>query len=354
MGKNVFWLICLTFVLLSSCSKSQKVDGLRGTVDEIVSGNTIKLANGLEVKLIGVSDNSNAKEYMEQHYLHKRVRLTPDSEDKRSQTFKNASKSKVRAYVKVIEDGTCLNYHLLETKRAKIDTGYLNDSIDWKDRIDRALPSTLTIEQIASIARPATFLILIPDEDGIGQGTGFFINDKGLALTNNHVYNPSTKYQGRIYMYDAEGKLKPDCERTLGRIIYTNKDYDFTIFQVNDINEPVPCLSLANRKIDTGEQIVAVGNPKVLTSSQYDFNTQSLVLAGRVTKFDEAQNRIYHDANIDHGCSGGPVVDIHGQVVSLVTLGLGGVLTTTNLNSGADIRIIREALNHFDLEYAGK
>ena len=69
MGKNVFWLVCLTLVLLSSCSKSQKVDGLRGTIDEIVNGNTIKLANGLEVKLIGVSDNSNAKEYMEQHYL---------------------------------------------------------------------------------------------------------------------------------------------------------------------------------------------------------------------------------------------------------------------------------------------
>lgn len=350
MKKAIIFLCCiLSIMILGACEKSKKVNGLKGTVDEIVDGNTIKLANGLKVRLLGIAGSPNSQEYMEQHVLHKRVRLTVDSEDKKK-TFKSASKSTVRAYVRLLDEGTCLNLLLLKNRLADINSAYVTDSVHWFK--EPLTPNILTIEQVASIARPATFLILTQTEKGIGAGTGFFISKSGLALTNNHVYNGTQK--GMIYMYDATGKRIPDYDRELGRIVYTNEKFDFTIFQVRDITEPVPCLSLSNRETKAGEEIVAIGNPQVFNSSKYDFNTQSLVLTGRITKYDSENYMIYHDANVDHGCSGGPIVDKYGQVISLTTNGLGGVLTTTNLNCGVDIRIVRQALDHFGKEYVGK
>lgn len=343
-------VILLFFLsLLSSCNSKHSVTGTTGTVEEIVNGNTIKLANGIKVILLGVENDTRSKDYMKKHILNKKVRLTADSRDKK-QSYKS-SKATIRAYVRIVESGTCLNLHLLKQKLAKKNAAYVQDSIHWMKMILQ--PEKLTLQQIASIARPATFLILTRNEKGISQGTGFFINETGLALTNNHVYNNGNQ-QGIIYMYDADGKLIPDYDRKIGRIVYTNENYDFTIFQVDDLDNVVPCLPLADGEANTGDVIAAVGNPKVSDSSKLDFNTQSLVLSGRVTKVDQDNNMIYHDANIDHGCSGGPIVNEYGQVISLTTFGLGGVLTTTNLNRGVDIRIVREALEHFDKDYAGK
>lgn len=350
MKKLIVFASCILSIwILGACEKSKKVNGLKGSVDEIIDGNTIKLASGLKVRLLGIDNNPSSQAYMEQHILHKRVRLTVDSEDKKK-TFKTASKTTVRAYVRLLEDGKCLNFHLLKNRLADINSAHVTDSIHWFKNLPH--PDILTVEEIATIARPATFLILTKTNEGIGQGTGFFISKDGLALTNNHVYDGTQ--EGMIYMYDATGKLIPDCDRELGRVIYTNEKFDFTIFQVRDIIDPVPCLTLANKETKTGEEIVAVGNPQVFNSSQYDFNTQSLVLTGRITKYDTDNFMIYHDANVDHGCSGGPITDMYGQVISLITNGLGGVLTTTNLNCGVDIRIIRQALDYYNKGYAGK
>ena len=157
---------------------------------------------------------------------------------------------------------------------------YVTDSIQWnKIPIPK---KELTTQQIASLGRPATFLVRTTS----GYGTGFFINRKGLALTNNHVYNGEGN--AIIYLFDIDGKLIPDAYRKINRVLFTNthEEFDFTIFQVDVENEDVPFLALSSSEPNVGDEITTIGNPMALQEIASNTNTLSSVFTGKITNMD--------------------------------------------------------------------
>lgn len=353
MNRFYFTLFCIALALtLSSCgNKKKKITGTVGTVKEVVNGNTVRLASGLKVTLLGIENGARSKEYMEKNLLNKKIRLKTDSQDKLQ--YYRSNKETVRAYVNVIRERLPLNGFLIRNRIAKANMQYVTDSMQWK-KIPHP-QKELTTQQIASLGRPATFLI----QTTSGYGTGFFINRKGLALTNNHVYNGEE--DAIIYLFDIDGNLIPDAYRKISRVLFTNtrEEFDFTIFQVDVENEDVPFLALSFGEPNVGDEITTIGNPMTLQKIASNTNTLSSVFTGKITNIDQ-NGFIYHDANIDHGNSGGPVINKFGEVLSIVTNAGGGIAYRENetikgnQNWGVDIRIIRSVLDKLGKDYAGK
>lgn len=312
------------------------------TVKKAVDGNTIVMSNGLKVKLLGIANNPRSFGYLKQEVVGKKVRLKPDKKHK--DYYISATKDSVWAHVRLIVDkskGIDLNGQMLLMGQAKFSATPNTDSLSiYKEYSEREPNIKLTDEQLCLKMTPAAFLI---DIGGEGIGTGFFISEDGLALTNNHVMAiTNNPYMYTIYLSDDQGNISQTNKRPVSRILYTDVQNDFTIFRAQlDPNETVPCLFVSRHEPIRGQHVGVVGNPRGLTAT---FST------GVFSAFREPTT-IQFTADIYQGNSGGPVCDEYGiciGIVKSVAAEADGKNATGNMNFGVDIRYVRQVLDQID------
>ena len=174
-------------------------------------------------------------------------------------------------------------------------------------------------ETLFAKCNPAVFTI----RTSAGQGSGFFINENGLAVTNHHVLKGSTN--ATIYM--ANGK-----QYRVREIRYSDKGQDYAIFTV-DLSGSVPYLSLFKGKPKIGEKVYAIGSPQGL---------ENTFTSGIVSQL-RGDYQIQIDASTDHGSSGGALLNAHGEAIGITSAGMSTNLGA-NLNFAISTELIRERL----------
>lgn len=336
-------------------------DGVVQSVDE---NGTLILKNGLKVQLLGITANDSTIEFLNANVIGKNVHLIADSHDTKPY-FTHASTDLVRSYVTVTENVEYkkLNGYLLRKQLAILNEGYCQDSIaayrsyvNYKDKdtlvIDPGHPvpdEPFTKQTLFKYMAPSTFLIQTESEQGSSIGTGFFINENGLALTNYHVLAGANS--GKVFLCDENGNITADRDRDILRIVQYSSKYDWCIFVVSlDPGEKSPYLKLARQRPERGVDVGVVGNPRGLLATY---------TTGQVTNIHEEAGKIQIDASMTQGNSGGPICNFNGEVVGIAQSVAGnsdGSNATGNLNFGTDIMIVRNALNQLkDVKtYGGK
>ncbi|MDW8296122.1 MAG: FHA domain-containing protein [Raineya sp.] len=187
-----------------------------------------------------------------------------------------------------------------------------------------------SVADLVEIAENAVFLV-ITYENGIskGIGTGFFVSNAGLAVSNYHVFSPGNEWQI---------KLKNGNTYNVKRIIESNEDLDYIIFET-DANE-VASLPLAKENPRKGEDIIVIGNPQGFELSVTKGVVSGLRNYDKYTGFaSDGDNYLQIDAPISSGNSGGPVLNLQGEVVGIATMvhhGSGGI--TQNINLALNIQ----------------
>ena len=147
------------------------------------------------------------------------------------------------------------------------------------------------------------------------EGSGFIVDPNGVALTNWHVVDRAEKVSvvvpGRDGHYDAE-------------IVGTDKQTDVAVlrFAPHEGEKPFPAARLGDSdKVQVGEWVVAIGNPYGLEGS---LSLGIVSAKGRDLRTEQLLNDfIQTDAMIDHGSSGGPLIDLHGEVIGINSRGQG-------------------------------
>lgn len=148
-------------------------------------------------------------------------------------------------------------------------------------------------------------------EDGLQRnsastGSGFIIDESGLAVTNNHVVTRAAKI--KVYI---EGESQPRNARVLG----ASECSDLALIQID--GDEFRYLDWYENDISFGLQVYAAGFPL----GQFDFVlTSGTVLdaeANGDTEWSSIKSAIAHDATIKGGHSGGPLVNSDGQVVAV-------------------------------------
>lgn len=336
-------------------------DGVVQSVDE---NGTLILKNGLKVQLLGITANDSTIEFLNANVIGKNVHLIADSHDTKPY-FTHASTDLVRSYVTVTENVEYkkLNGYLLRKQLAILNEGYCQDSIaayrsyvNYKDKdtlvIDSGHPAPngpFTKQTLFKYMALSTFLIQTESERGTSIGTGFFINENGLALTNYHVLAGANS--GKVFLCDENGNITADRDRDILRIVQYSSKYDWCIFVVSlDPGEKSPYLKLARQRPERGVDVGVVGNPRGLLATY---------TTGQVTNIHEEAGKIQIDASMTQGNSGGPICNFNGEVVGIAQSVAGnsdGSNATGNLNFGTDIMIIRNALDQLkDVKtYGGK
>jgi regulator of sirC expression with transglutaminase-like and TPR domain len=167
-----------------------------------------------------------------------------------------------------------------------------------------AEPAALSVKEITAKVRPSVVVITFAGRDGSrqGLGTGFVIDKSGLIATNLHVIGESRP----IAVQTADGK-----SLAVKAIHASDRALDLAILEVEAAE--LPALELSEGKTADGEAVVVVGNPQGLKHS-----VVSGVVSG--TREIDGRNMLQLAIPVEPGNSGGPVVDMQGRVLGVVTM----------------------------------
>ncbi len=145
------------------------------------------------------------------------------------------------------------------------------------------------------------------------QASGFIISEDGYILTNNHVVGGADQVMVDL----GEGRSLE------AKIIGTDPESDVAVIKIDANNLKAVVLG-DSEALKVGEWVVAIGSPMGLSHTV----TAGIVSAKGRSGLNIAtyENFIQTDAAINMGNSGGPLVNLDGQVVGINTaiLGPGG------------------------------
>lgn len=145
-----------------------------------------------------------------------------------------------------------------------------------------------------------------------GGGTGFIITNDGLILTNKHVAENTSS----LMVLTADGK---DYRAEIAALDPTN---DLAILKIDAKGLPVVDLGDSN-DLQIGQWVVAIGNALGLLQNTVTVGVISArerqLVAGSGSEQEQLNNLLQTDAAINSGNSGGPLVNLTGQVIGINT-----------------------------------
>ena len=173
-------------------------------------------------------------------------------------------------------------------------------------------PCLLAAPDFAALEKSVVRVVVYLDDE-IGTGTGFVVNDAGYIATNSHVIDNGKKIQ-----------IVPANSRTLydAEVVRSFPELDIAVLRAHDLDLSPVRLSLSVP--DKGQKIWAIGYPESADFEQLadDPTVQDGVIgrlftgAWRSTEFVIIQ----HNAPMNPGNSGGPLLDDCGNVIGVNTL----------------------------------
>lgn len=146
---------------------------------------------------------------------------------------------------------------------------------------------------------PAIVSIDCDLKDGLSSGTGCIVRSDGVILTSSHVIEGASD----IEVTTANGRVfKAKVLSVMG------KDNDLALLKIKT-DEKLPTVSLGDSgMVKTGQKVLAIGNP---------FGFNGTLTTGIVSRIDYTRNKIQTDAAINPGSSGGPLVNVSGEVIGI-------------------------------------
>jgi len=143
-------------------------------------------------------------------------------------------------------------------------------------------------------------------QEQVGQASGFIVSPNGYILTNNHVISDAKEISAML----VDGREFP------AKVIGQDKNTDIAVLKIEAEN--LPYLKLGDSDdLQQGQWAIAIGNPLGLQASL----TVGVISATGRDNLDIAtiEDFIQTDAAINRGNSGGPLLDMKGEVVGINT-----------------------------------
>ena len=193
---------------------------------------------------------------------------------------------------------------------------HANPDIEFMKKIERAFTA------IAKGVKPTVVSIRVerkkrtaqqkprsphPNMPQFSSGSGVIIDPAGYILTNNHVISNARRLRVRL----------SDESEYWGKVVGTDRYTDLALVKIN-ANYPLPAATLGDSdKVKVGQWSIAVGDPFGITRT---FTVGVVSGIGRSgVGIARYEHFIQTDAAINRGNSGGPLVNIDGEVIGINT-----------------------------------
>ncbi len=150
-----------------------------------------------------------------------------------------------------------------------------------------------------------------------GIGTGFIIDPQGYIVTNSHVLHPNERLATSVTVRLSDGRSQAEGVRVIGE----DRIRDLAVLKI-DLLDLVPVPWGKSESIEVGDTVVAIGSPYGLDHSV----TMGIISAKERYQAGEKNGTsgfLQTDAAVNPGNSGGPLVNLRGEVIGVNTALLG-------------------------------
>jgi S1-C subfamily serine protease len=174
-------------------------------------------------------------------------------------------------------------------------------------------------ENVTKIDTPAGWL---------GNGTGFFIDQRGYIATNYHVISLAKEIEIEFFRNGQK-------EKHIASVIKVDKNSDLAILKIESLNfmplESLP-YNFTTETVDVGTEVFSLGYPMALSIMGTDIKFTDGKISSK-TGFQGSVATYQISVPIQPGNSGGPLFDIDGNIVGLTSAGINRKLDITeNVN----------------------
>lgn len=186
-------------------------------------------------------------------------------------------------------------------------------------------PSVVFVESTRPVsANPATgqqvippgleklFPDAVPPQDGVekASGSGFIVSADGYILTNHHVIEGATDVKVKL----LDGRI------FTATIVGSDKNTDVGVLKI-EADHLTPAALGSSAAVRVGEWVLAIGNPLgdnlTFSVTQGIVSAKGRGLSGLSGSDRDIQDYIQTDAAINKGNSGGPLINVRGQVIGI-------------------------------------
>ncbi|MGC8771332.1 MAG: Do family serine endopeptidase [Brevinematia bacterium] len=171
-------------------------------------------------------------------------------------------------------------------------------------------------------------------------GSGIIITKDGYIFSNHHVVKEAKK----IYVFLSDNR------RFEAKVVGADPETDIALLKIDADNLPVAPIGNSD-EVEVGDFVVAIGNPFNLS---WTYTTGIVSAIGRKGMVSGFQKFIQTDAAVNPGNSGGPLVNIKGQVIGINTAiqsqtgGYQGISFAVPINIAKNVA--RQLLTHGSIE----
>ena len=149
------------------------------------------------------------------------------------------------------------------------------------------------------------FMDPVPAE---GAGSGFVMDTRGYILTNNHVIENAQAIEVTL----------GDGQRFPAKLVGTDVRDDVALIKIEPGDHKLTALPIGDSSaLQVGQHVLAIGNPFGFQST---LTTGVVSALGRTVQTSDQSfidGAIQTDAAINHGNSGGPLLNSHGEVIGI-------------------------------------
>ena len=168
--------------------------------------------------------------------------------------------------------------------------------------------------------------VFVPYDKSKNIGSGLIFSNNGYVITNTHVIRDASE----IFVTLVGGK------KFKAELIGFDELTDIALLKVDALNLPVSDLGDAT-KLNIGDWAIALGNPLGLFDLSYQPTATIGIISGLNIDFGIKENNyVYKDkiqtyASINEGNSGGPLINIDGEVIGINTF----IMTGSSYKKGS-------------------
>ncbi len=201
---------------------------------------------------------------------------------------------------------------LADTPKINLDDVKVLAALDgeYTKLIQSVVPSVVSITSSRTVLQPVPMtledLLLrrqrAQPATSTSLGSGVIVSKEGHILTNHHVIAGMTEI--RVQLTDG---------RNIGaKLIGSDPATDIALLRIEAPNlEALPISD--SDQLHVGQQVFAVGNPYGLEESV----SRGIISARRRTASDSGVEALQHDAAVNPGNSGGPLLNVRGEIVGI-------------------------------------
>ena len=191
-------------------------------------------------------------------------------------------------------------------------------TLSTSDRGD--VPAGRFASVAASVADSVVTIEAKSDEAG-SQGSGVVVDGRGYIVTNNHVISEAAASPSKFKMTVVFNDGKEVPANLVGRDPKT----DLAVLKVDNVDNLTVARLGDSQKLRVGEEVVAVGAPlglrSTVTHGIISALNRPVPLSGEGSDTDTVIDAVQTDASINHGNSGGPLINMNSEVIGINTAG---------------------------------